>query len=68
MKNVFLLENSRNLDLEKQEGYYDEERMINVVVKNGKKIPMISSDKLLITETKTAAGPVGDDDDDFIIF
>ena len=67
MKNVYLLEKSGNLDLEKKEGYYDEERMVNVVVKNGEKIPIISSDKLLITETKTKAAP-SDDDDDFVVF
>ena len=63
MKNVYLLEKSGNLDLEKKEGYYDEERMVNVVVKNGEKIPIISSDKLLIAETKTFEAP-GDDDDE----
>jgi hypothetical protein len=64
-KIVYLLEDSKILDLEENEGYYDEKRMLNVVVKNGEKIPLISSDIVLITETKTKAAP-GDDDDDFV--
>lgn len=63
VKSVYLLEKSENLDLEEKEGYYDEERMLNVVVKDGKKIPIISSDKILITGTKTFEAP-GDDDDE----
>jgi len=64
-KIVYLLEESKILDLEENEGFYDEERMLNVVVRNGEKIPLISTDKVLITETKTKAAP-GDDDDEFV--
>ena len=63
VKSVYLLENSKNLNLEEIEGYYDEKKMINVVLKNGKKIPIISSDKILITETKTFEAP-GDDEEE----
>jgi hypothetical protein len=63
-KTVYLLENSKILDLEENEGYYDEKRMLNVIVKNGEKIPLISSDKALLSETKTLKAP-GDDEDEF---
>ena len=64
-KIVYLLEESKILDLEENEGFYDEERMLNVVVRNGEKIPLISTDKVLITETKSL-DENGDDDDEFV--
>jgi hypothetical protein len=66
-KVLYLLEESKILDLEENEGFYDEERMLNVVVRNGEIIPLISTDKVLIMETKTEAAP-GDDDDEFVGF
>lgn len=63
VKSVYLLEKSKNIDLEENEGYYDEKRMLNVIIKNGKEIPVISTDKILIAETKSFSRR-GDDDDE----
>lgn len=63
MKNVYLLEDAKIYDLEKNPGYYNEKRKMNIIIKNGKEIPLISSDVKLSTNSKTLKAPSDDDPD-----
>jgi hypothetical protein len=62
-KGAFLLHNSMQLPLKEQLGEYDPTESLNVVMKDGLKIPIVTIAGAPPTHSKTCAVP-GDDDPD----
>ena len=62
-KRAYLLVTAKQWELENTDARYDEDQQINIVTQDKIRVPLVSKESSLRTQSKTFAAP-GDDDAD----